>query len=289
MTAVSAFPQEKMHEKHDFVYKTVAGHDIMATAYLPKSDEKPPVLIFFHGGGFIFGNREQGLENVLKEKLLAAGIAVISADYRLAPETKLEEMLKDVSDAVRWVRTSGGEKLNIDTNRIAVAGGSAGGYLAISTGFDPQFAPNAIVAISSPTGFSTTDIQTGDLSLLQHIRKDSIVSHGDYGDRMDLSRYLRKNELALYGIFGFDPVKEPQKLERYTLTGRIKPEYPPTLIIHAKNDRAVKFDDAEAFYSFLQEKGIPSELYVVEDGHNSDLINRYPDAVDKMVVFLKGL
>jgi acetyl esterase/lipase len=289
MTTVSAFPQEKMHEKHDFVYKTIAGHDIMATAYLPESNEKLPVLIYFHGGGFLFGNREEGLENVLKEKLLAAGIAVVSADYRLAPETKLEEILKDVSDAVRWVRTSGYENFNIDTNRIAVAGGSAGGYLALSTGFDPQFAPSAIIAVSSPTGFSATGIQTGDLSLLQHIGKDSIVSHGDYGNRMDLWRYLGKNGLALYEIFGFDPVKEPWKLERYTFPGRIKPEYPPTLIIHAKNDRAVKFDDAEAFYSFLQEKGIPSKLYVVENGHGSDLINRYPDAVDEIIAFLIGL
>ncbi|MDR0415429.1 MAG: alpha/beta hydrolase [Prevotellaceae bacterium] len=289
ITAVGVFSQEKMQEKHDFVYKTVAGHNIMATAYLPESNGKLPVLIYFHGGGFMFGNRVQGLEETLKEKLLAAGIAVVSADYRLAPETKLEEILRDASDAVRWVKTYGNRKFNIDTNRIAVAGGSAGGYLALSTGLDPQFTPNAIVVVSSPTEFSTTGIQTGNLRLLQHIKKDSVVSHGDYGSRMDLWRYLGKNGLALYEIFGFDPVKEPRKLERYLLTHRIKSGYPPTLIVHAKNDHLVKFDEAKAFYSFLQEKEIPSKLYAVENGHSSDLINRYPDAVDAIIAFLTSL
>lgn len=286
-TASIAFSQEKVHEKQDFVYKSVKEHDIMATIYLPdiQQDEKVPALIYFHGGGFMFGNRKQGLENVLRDKLLASKIAVVSADYRLAPESKLEDILKDVSDVVTWIKIDGG-RFSIDTNKVAVAGGSAGGYLALSTGFDSKFAPDAIIDISAPTGFSMEGIQTGDLSLLENVRKDSIASHGDYASRMDLWRYLGKNGLALYEIFGFDPVKEPKKLERYTLTNRIKAGYPPTLIIHAKNDRAVKFNDAKAFYDFLQEKGIPSELYVVENGHSTELINQYPEAVDEMIKFL---
>lgn len=267
ITSTVAFSQEVVQrEKHDFVYKTVEGHNIMATIYLPVSKEKLLVVMYFHGGGFMFGNREQGLENAIKEKLLASNIAVVSADYWLAPETQLDEILRDVRDAIVWIKTNGSSKFNIDTSRVAVAGGSAGGYLALSSGFEPQFAPDAIVAISSPTGFSTAGIQTGDLTLLEHIKKDSIVSHGDYNSRMDLWRYLGKNGLALYEIFGFDPMKEPQKLERYTLMNNIKPWYPPTLIVHAKNDRMVKADDAWAFFEFLQEKGIKSELYWVETG-----------------------
>jgi acetyl esterase/lipase len=284
---VIAYSQNIEYEKHDFVYKSVDGHDIMASIYLPdiELNEKTPALIYFHGGGFIFGNREQGQENIVRDKLLANKIAVISADYRLAPETKLEEILKDVSDVVAWVKIDG-KRFSIDPNKVAVAGGSAGGYLALSTGFSGESAPSAIIAISPPTGFSTEGIETGDLSLLENIKKDSIVSHGDYTSRMDLWRYLGKNGLALYEIFGFDPVKEPQKLERYTLTYNVKSGYPPTLIIHAKNDRAVKFDEARAFYEFLQNKKIESELYVVENGHSSDLIKQHPESVDEIIRFL---
>lgn len=284
---LTTFSQNQQDKKHDFVYKSVNGHNIMATIYLPDTDEDPPVLVYFHGGGFMFGNRDQGLEQVLKEKLLAAKIAVISADYRLAPESKLEEIISDVDDIVGWVKINGHEKFNVNPNKIAVAGGSAGGYLALSTGFEPGQAPDAIVTISAPTGFSTAGMQTGDLSLLKNIKKDTIVSHGDYSTRMALWRYLGKNGLALYEIFGFDPVKESEKLDRYTLTNNIKSGYPPTLIIHSKNDRFVKLEEAEAFHTFLQDKNIPVELYVVENGHSSTLIAQHPEVIDEIILFLE--
>lgn len=286
IAAVVIFAQSVSIKKHDFVYKSVDEHKIQATIYSPDSEEKLPLVIYFHGGGFMFGNREQGLETVLKEKLLANNIALISSDYRLAPETKLKEILKDASDIITWVKHNGQEIYNIDINKIAVVGGSAGGYLALSTGFNPTSAPNTIIAISPPTGFSMDGIKTGDLTLLNNILKDSIVSYGDYDQRVKLWRYLGKNNLALYEIFGFDPIKEPQKLEDYTLTNNITTSYPPTLIIHANNDRLVKADDIKSFFRFLQNKGIESELHLVESGHSSDLINKNPEVTDKITTFL---
>ncbi len=287
LSTTVAFSQETRPEKQDFVYKTVDGHDILATIYLPESAEKVPVVVYFHGGGFIFGNREQGLENVLREKLLASDIAVVSADYRLAPETYLDDILRDTRDAVAWIKANGSSRFNIDTSRIAVAGGSAGGYLAIASGFDARSAPDAIVAISAPTGFSTEGLRpAGDPALLESVKQGPVVSYGDYGSRMELWRGLLKNDLGMYGVFGFDPVAAPRKLERYTLTHNIQPGYPPVLIVHAKNDRLVRADDARAFYTFLQEKGIASELYWVENGHDSELIRQHPEAVDEIVAFL---
>lgn len=279
--------------KNVFVYKTVEGHEIKANIFLPNSNGLHPVVIYFHGGGFIFGNREQGLNVTLKEKLLANNYAVVSADYRLAPETKLDGILKDVGDIINWLRLNGQQKFNIDTNKIVTAGGSAGGYLALSSGFNKISAPNAIIAISTPTGFSTSNIQMGDLSVLNQpgpydIVKDTIVSYGDYDSRMTLWRFLAKNKLGLYEIFGFDPAKEPEKLDKYTLTNNVKINYPPTLIIHAKNDRLVDLEQVNAFYDFLKKNKIESKLYLVENGHSSKLINQNPDAVDEIIDFLNA-
>lgn len=286
------FPQSVQYEKQEFVYKSVKGHPIKANIFLPASEGKYPVLIYFHGGGFIFGNRDQGLENPLKEKLLANGYAVVSADYRLAPETKLDEILKDVSDVIKWIKLNGQQKYNIDTGKIAVAGGSAGGYLALSSGFNRDLMPDAIIAISTPTGFSTADIQMGDLAVLNQpgpydIVKDSVVSYGNYDSRMDLWRFLARNRLALYEIFGFDPAKEPGKLDRYALTNNVKSDFPPTLIIHAKNDHLVDLQEVNEFYTFLTGKQIEAELHIVENGHSSELIRQHPEAVDKIIEFLK--
>ncbi|NQU86952.1 MAG: alpha/beta hydrolase [Mariniphaga sp.] len=289
----STYSQTVFPEKQEFVYKTVDGHNIKANIFLPNYIGFHPVLIYFHGGGFIFGNRDEGLEKIIKDKFLAANYAVISADYRLAPETKLDEILNDVSDVVAWIRKNGLSEFKIDTNKIAVVGGSAGGYLALSTGFKKEKAPNAIIAISSPTGFSTANIKMGDLSILNQpgpydIVTDSIVSYGDYDRRMTLWRFLGRNNLALYEIFGFDPSRNNDKLEKFRLTTNIDSSYPPTLLIHAKNDRLVDLQEAKNFYEFLNKKEITTELYIVENGHSSELINQYPEAVDKMISFLNS-
>ncbi|NDV83673.1 alpha/beta hydrolase [Bacteroides sp. 51] len=291
---ICVFSQSVQLKKQEFVYKTVKGHEIKANVFLPNSGEKHPVLIYFHGGGFIFGNRDQGLETPLKEKFVANGYAVVSADYRLAPETKLDEIITDVSDVIKWIRLNGEQKYNMDTGKIVAAGGSAGGYLALTSAFNADFMPDAIVAISSPTGFSTANMQMGDLAVLSRpgpydIVKDSVVSYGNYDSRIDLWRFLGRNRLALYEIFGFDPAEEPEKLKKYTLTDNIRADFPPTLIIHARNDRLVGLQEVSEFYDFLAGKQINAELHLVENGHSSELIRQHPEVVEKIIEFLKAI
>jgi acetyl esterase/lipase len=285
------FAQAQSFEELTFVYKIVEGHEIKANIFLPENNFNHAVFVYFHGGGFIFGNRDEGLETILRDKLLAHGYAVVSADYRLAPETKLDGIVEDARDIVLWIRENGSKQFKIDENKIVVAGGSAGGYLAISAGYTVHPAPNAVIAISSPTGFTGINVQEGDRSILKQpgpydIVKDSAISYGDYTTRVDLWRFLAKNSLSLYEIFGFDVAKDTARLQNFTLTKNIHIGYPPTLIVHAKNDQLVDYSEAQNFYNFLQEKKIASELFTVENGHSSVLINNSPEAVEKIIQFL---
>lgn len=287
------FSQNDTAYKKIFVYKTVDGHQIKANIFLPDADGLHPVLVYFHGGGFIFGNRDQGLHNKLKEKFLNENYAVISADYRLAPETKLDEILTDVQDLLKWLRENGPQKFNIDTTKIAVVGGSAGGYLALSTGFTKEFAPNAIIAISTPTGFSNANAEMGSFSIVKKsnaytIEEKEPVSYGDYSSRMKLWRSLAKKGLAMYEVFGFDPAAEPYRLKQFTLSDNIKKSYPPTLLVHAKHDHLIDLQQVKDFQEFLSKKKLKSELYVVDNGHSAELLNQNPQAIDKMIAFLKN-
>lgn len=277
-------------EKKVFVYKTVNGHEVKANIFLPKTRGPIPVIVFFHGGYF-FGNRDVGLLSSLRDKLVDSGYAVVSADYRLAPETKLNGMLEDVKDINVWLRKNGPKQFTIDTNKIADAGCSAGGYLALTSGFNAGSVPSAIVAISAPTGFSTGVTPMGDTSVLKQpgpydVVSDSMISYGDYESRMALWRFLAKNRLAQYELFGFDPAKEPEKLSGYSLVNNIGPQYPPTFLIHAKNDHLVGLQQANDFHKFLTEKKIQTELYIVENGHADELIRQNPEVIDKMIAFL---
>jgi acetyl esterase/lipase len=90
--------------------------------------ERQPVLIFFHGGGWVFGDLETH-DNLCRSLANVADCTVISVDYRLAPEHKFPAAIDDAYAATQWTARYAGE-LGIDASRIAVGGDSAGGNLA---------------------------------------------------------------------------------------------------------------------------------------------------------------
>jgi len=79
---------------------------------------------------------------------------------------------------------------------------------------------------------------------------------------MDLWRFLVKNRLALPEIFGFDVSKDKDRLKKFMLTERITGDYPPTLLVHARNEHLVPLPQVEKFHAFLENKGVHSELYL---------------------------
>ena len=87
-----------------------------------------PVLVYFHGGGWTIGDLDT--HDVLCRQLALAGAcAVVSVDYRLAPEQRFPAAVEDCLAATRWVHSQGAA-LQLDTQRLAVGGDSAGGNLA---------------------------------------------------------------------------------------------------------------------------------------------------------------
>ena len=87
-----------------------------------------PVLLYLHGGGFTVGS-VQTHEVLCRRLAQQAGCAVVSLDYRLAPEFKFPTALHDAWDALQWLSVHG-PALGLDTARLAVGGDSAGGTLA---------------------------------------------------------------------------------------------------------------------------------------------------------------
>jgi acetyl esterase/lipase len=84
---------------------------------------------------------------IIIEMLSNAGYTVVSIDYRLAPETKLKNIIEDLRDALNWVRKEGPILFNIVQNRIGVVGNSAGGFLTLMSGFAVDYRPKALVSL----------------------------------------------------------------------------------------------------------------------------------------------
>jgi acetyl esterase len=103
------------------------GHVLPARLYAP-SHESLPVLLYFHGGGFTIGSVASH-DVLCRELSRLSGCAVVSLDYRLAPEHRFPAAVNDAWDALQWVAQQA-KPLGLDTTRLAVGGDSAGGTLA---------------------------------------------------------------------------------------------------------------------------------------------------------------
>jgi len=106
------------------------GGDIPVRLYTPVAagGGPLPVLIYFHGGGWVIGNIESH-DPICRQLADASGCKVASVDYRLAPEHKFPAAADDAFSVLQWVEKNA-STLGIDPNRVAVGGDSAGGNLA---------------------------------------------------------------------------------------------------------------------------------------------------------------
>lgn len=110
------------------------GLDIKSDVRRTSDDSRRSVLVWIHGGALINGHRET-VNNRIGQWADKAGYVLVSIDYRLAPETRLPEIIRDMEDALSWIRSEGPRMFHTDTAKIAVAGGSAVGYLTLTAGF----------------------------------------------------------------------------------------------------------------------------------------------------------
>ena len=110
---------QQPYESETFVYKTVGDHKIQADVHRKPGEEIRPGIIWIHGGALIFGTRK-GIADRQLTLYLDAGYTVISIDYRLAPETKLPEIISDLEDAYAWVVSKGPDLFNIDPERFSL-------------------------------------------------------------------------------------------------------------------------------------------------------------------------
>ncbi|MFD1031913.1 alpha/beta hydrolase [Metaplanococcus flavidus] len=94
-----------------------------------RTDEKKPVLIYLHGGGF-FERDVDVMENICKLLAQEASAVVVGVDYRLAPEHPYQEGLDDCLEAVRYIYENAGE-FNVDAEKIGLVGDSVGGNIAL--------------------------------------------------------------------------------------------------------------------------------------------------------------
>ena len=131
---VCAFAAEvRTPTQEGIVYGVADGQPLTMDYYAPKGAGPHPIAIIIHGGGYQRGNSKSGSEAYCADFLAPAGYAVFSVNYRLAPKYPYPYMVYDVQRAVRFIRHNA-SRWDGQANRIALVGGSAGGFLSNMVG-----------------------------------------------------------------------------------------------------------------------------------------------------------
>jgi acetyl esterase/lipase len=265
--------------KVTYTYKQAGDVAIKADVY-SAAGENRPVVVWIHGGALIMGNRES-IPSWLMEACRKNEYVLVSIDYRLAPETQLPLIIEDVEDAFRWVREKGPKLFNADPNRIAVVGGSAGGYLTLTSGFRVKPRPQALVSLwgygglvgpwysePSPHARHHGSKLSREEAFQQVSGKPISDSRDRKGDGGAFYQFCRQQGAWPKAVSGWDPKKEPEKFFPYMAVKNVTADYPPTLLIHGDKDTDVPFEESEMMAVEFQKHKVEHRLVRLAGGEH---------------------
>ena len=270
-----------MHKIISIPYKKIGNFDIIGDIYLTSGKHSPSIL-YLHGGALIWGSRRD-IRPGLFSLLLNNGFTVVSIDYRLAPATKLKEIINDIRDAIDWVKSGCSGLASIDQNRIGVLGNSAGGYLALCSGtFDNR--PNAIV---SYYGYGSI-LEDWYTKPSEHYLKQESVSDSEFSSWVNSSKEISSAGFELFPFYvrtrqkgnwsEFVSGESKEELVKYCPIEMIDAQYPPTFLTHGTLDTDVAPSSSKLMSEELQKVGVPCEISMIKDrGHAFDMNEEDPE------------
>jgi acetyl esterase/lipase len=260
-----------------YTYKTVGDLKIEADVYRADDAQPRPVVAYLHGGALIMGGRK-GVFPDLRDLCRTEGYCLVSADYRLAPEVKLPQIIEDLRDFIKWLSEKGPDLFHADAGRIVVVGQSAGGYLTMMAGLcRPR--PKALVSywgygdVDGPWYTQPSEFYRKTVPLISRekayqgmgltVSGSPLPNPPARQDRGQYYHYLRQNGLWTKEVTGFDPATEGKKLYPYCPVRNVTAEYPPILMIHGTKDTDVPYQESADMAAVLKRSRVPYELITV--------------------------
>jgi acetyl esterase len=236
--AMSTIPPPEVAHVEDRTIPGPAG-DIPVRLYRGSNDSTLPLLVYFHGGGWVIGDLDSH-DAACRAYASGANCAVLSIDYRLAPEHRYPAAAEDCYAALVWAAAHG-EALGADTTRIALSGDSAGGNMTIAVSLMARDRGGPRVLLQVPI----YPVADHDFTTSSYQQCAEGYGMGAADMRWFWDHYVpdvsRRNEAYA----------SPLRAE--SLKG-----LPPALVITAEYD--VLRDEGEAYARRLQQAGVPTTL-----------------------------
>jgi acetyl esterase/lipase len=241
-------------------YAVIPGYrPLQLDLWVPVSPTPPLLVVWIHGGAWLFGDRRYHPEtlqpNQLFEELVGAGLAVATIDYRHAFEARFPAQLHDAKAAIRYLRAHA-DVLGIDTARIGVWGESAGGHLAALVGLTAQHPEleGAIGVLGQSSAVNVVVDWYGVADLALQPQRDGTLKAPA---KLPPGMHTRPEEQLVGG-------QDERALATASPITYVAPGAPPFLLIHGTADTLVWYAQSEVLAQALTEAGVPVQLVTIE-------------------------
>ena len=209
-----------------------------------------PTVIFIHGGGWVRGTKEGSMLRALP--YLAMGYSVVNVEYRLATVSLAPAAIEDCRCALRWV-VAHAKEYNFDPDRLIVAGESAGGHLALTTGMIPASA-----------GFDRTCYETSEPRVAAIVDFYGITDVADLLDGPNKKPFPESWPYTVQWL-GNQPNRAELAKAASPLT-YVRTGVPPTILIHGDADNLVPYTHSVRLREALEKAGVANELVTIPKG-----------------------
>lgn len=236
-----------------------------------EASEPVPLVVWIHGGGWTEGDRRyvplQWPQQVLFEKVVAAGMAVATVDYRLLAEAPFPACVHDCAAAVRYLRRYADE-LGLDPDRIGIWGESAGAHLAALLAFvgSQQDADSRLLG--------TVGVGEGRLDVSATVLFYGPAHMGWLADEIPSESVRDALGGDLWLAEGLSPINQ------------VHPGIDPVLLMHGRDDGMVPASESESLHNALLEAGVDSTLEITDGADHCFIGTPIEPHLDRAIDFL---
>lgn len=258
----------------DVAYNKAGGVATKLDVWYPRDNDKPtPTVVFIHGGGWIFGQKEGAVYQFLP--YLEKGWRVVNVEYRMVSDAYAPGAVEDTRCALRWIYRNAAQ-YKFDTSKIILTGQSAGGHLSLITAMlpfnskfdnrcfadaafgEPEMKPAAVV-----NWYGITDVN--DLLSGKNQKNYAVMWFGSLRDRDELAREL-------------SPLTYVNKNNS------------PVITLHGDKDSVVPYEHGTRLHEALDRAGVKNKLHTVKGGdHGMFTKQQYVDAFTEIWPFLDSV
>lgn len=280
-----------LHGKN-YTYTAFHSLELKATFYQAQSNVKDKTILYFHGGGLIYGQRNDLPETYI-QSFLDNGYHFLTFDYPLAPETPLVDIYSESKKGLLWFTDNYQQVLGIDSNTFILFGRSAGAYLTLLLSHDDALPkPEKIISFYGYPSLTKASLNEKNSfyqnypvvpeMLVKKMIGSNPIADGPLQTRYALYLYGRQTGkwLDLLGI-------SSEEKEIFSLTKENLAELPPAFIAHSRDDQDVPYAIGQLLHAEIPESFFYSVSNLEHDFDRDPTVTQAKEAYQQLIDWLE--